>query len=124
LAIRHLDTSAFECSFGAKGAVRQHAPLAGITRLGLGDLAFVVDDRGTLDSAGRLRDQGVETAGSRGMPSYKDYYAFRDPDNVRLEFLHPAARQASQRGLGPPSLEPQPDRSSTGISHTRPLPPQ
>jgi glyoxylase I family protein len=57
-------------------------------RIGIDHLAFGVDDRATLEElVGRLRAEGVETAGVETDPVLnKEYVAFRDPDNVQWEF--------------------------------------
>jgi glyoxylase I family protein len=57
-------------------------------RIGIDHLAFGVDDRATLvELVGRLRADGVETAGIETDPVLnKEYVAFRDPDNVQWEF--------------------------------------
>jgi glyoxylase I family protein len=57
-------------------------------RIGIDHLAFGVDDRATLEElVGRLRDEGVGTAGVETDPVLnKEYVAFRDPDNVQWEF--------------------------------------
>lgn len=57
-------------------------------RIGVDHLAFGVDDRATLDDlVGRLRAEGVETAGVEVDPVLnKEYVCFRDPDNMQWEF--------------------------------------
>jgi catechol 2,3-dioxygenase-like lactoylglutathione lyase family enzyme len=57
-------------------------------RIGVDHLAFGVDDRATLEGlVARLQAADVETAGIETDPVLdKEYVAFRDPDNVQLEF--------------------------------------
>jgi catechol 2,3-dioxygenase-like lactoylglutathione lyase family enzyme len=60
-------------------------------RIGLDHLAFTVPDRATLDAwAARLIAAGVETNGVEQFAPTGNYYiAFRDPDNIQLEFWLP-----------------------------------
>ena len=60
-------------------------------RIGLDHVAFTVADRATLDAlAARLLAAGVETNGvEQFAPSGNYYIAFRDPDNIQLEYWLP-----------------------------------
>jgi catechol 2,3-dioxygenase-like lactoylglutathione lyase family enzyme len=60
-------------------------------RIGLDHVAFTVADRPTLDAlAERLLAAGVDTKGvEQFAPSGNYYIAFRDPDNIQLEFWLP-----------------------------------
>ncbi len=57
-------------------------------RIGLDHVAFTVTDRPTLDAlAARLLAAGVDTQGVEQFAPTGNYYiAFRDPDNIQLEF--------------------------------------
>lgn len=57
-------------------------------RVGLDHLSFRAPDRAALhDLAERLRAAGVDTNGVEVyQPSGKPYVAFRDPDNIQLEY--------------------------------------
>jgi glyoxylase I family protein len=60
-------------------------------RIGLDHVAFTVADRATLDAlAALLLEAGVDTKGvEQFAPSGNYYIAFRDPDNIQLEFWLP-----------------------------------
>jgi glyoxylase I family protein len=60
-------------------------------RVGLDHIAFTVPDRATLDAlASKLQAAGVETQGVEQFAPTGNYYvAFRDPDNIQLEFWLP-----------------------------------
>jgi glyoxylase I family protein len=57
-------------------------------RIGLDHLAFTAPDRAALDAlVERLRAAGVETNGVETFaPTGNLYVAFRDPDNIQLEY--------------------------------------
>lgn len=71
------------------------APIAGDRfsefRVGLDHLAFTAPDRGALDAlADKLARAGVATQGvERFAPTGNWYVAFRDPDNIQLEYWLP-----------------------------------
>src|SRR3954447_6720506 len=60
-------------------------------RIGLDHISFTVPDRETLDAlAATLLAAGVKTQGvEQFAPSGNYYIAFRDPDNIQLEFWLP-----------------------------------
>lgn len=60
-------------------------------RIGLDHVAFTVPDRDTLDAlAARLLAAGVDTNGVEQFAPTGNYYiAFRDPDNIQLEYWLP-----------------------------------
>ena len=60
-------------------------------RVGLDHVAFTVADRATLDAlAAKLLAAGVDTQGVEQFAPTGNYYiAFRDPDNIQLEFWLP-----------------------------------
>jgi catechol 2,3-dioxygenase-like lactoylglutathione lyase family enzyme len=60
-------------------------------RIGLDHVAFTVADRATLDAlAARLLAAGVATSGVEQFAPTGNYYiAFRDPDNIQLEYWLP-----------------------------------
>jgi glyoxylase I family protein len=60
-------------------------------RVGLDHIAFTVPDRATLDAlAAKLLAAGVDTQGVEQFAPTGNYYiAFRDPDNIQLEFWLP-----------------------------------
>jgi glyoxylase I family protein len=60
-------------------------------RVGLDHISFTVPDRATLDAlAVKLMSAGVDTKGVEQFAPTGNYYvAFRDPDNIQLEFWLP-----------------------------------
>jgi catechol 2,3-dioxygenase-like lactoylglutathione lyase family enzyme len=60
-------------------------------RVGLDHLSFTSESQEALDAmAARLKDAGVETNGVEVFKATGNYYiAFRDPDNIQLEFWLP-----------------------------------
>ncbi len=59
-------------------------------RIGLDHLAFTAPSEAALESlAQRLQDAGVDTKGVETYHTGNKYIAFRDPDNIQLEYWLP-----------------------------------
>ena len=59
-------------------------------RIGLDHLSFTAPSEAALQSlAGKLKDAGVDTKGVETYHTGNKYVAFRDPDNIQLEYWLP-----------------------------------